>query len=86
MLKKFLTKGGEGLLFLYRKGISPFFPPCCRFVPTCSEYAMLAWKHYGCWQGGWLIIKRLLKCHPWGPFGLDLPPEQFRARNDPSEN
>lgn len=53
------------LIRFYRKCISPLFPPSCRFVPTCSQYAMEAIEKYGAWKGGRLAVKRLLKCHPF---------------------
>ena len=53
------------LIQFYRKGISPLTPPSCRFIPTCSEYAMQAIERYGAWKGGWLTLRRLLKCHPF---------------------
>ncbi|MCD7768548.1 MAG: membrane protein insertion efficiency factor YidD [Oscillospiraceae bacterium] len=49
----------------YRKYISPVTQPCCRFIPTCSEYAMIAIDRYGAWKGGWLALKRILRCHPF---------------------
>ncbi len=53
------------IIKFYRKGISPLTPPSCRFIPTCSEYALQAIERYGVWKGGWLTIKRLSKCHPF---------------------
>ena len=56
------------LLFLlrcYRKYISPMRPPCCRFIPTCSQYALEAVEKYGALKGGWLALRRLLRCHPF---------------------
>ncbi|MBQ9044939.1 MAG: membrane protein insertion efficiency factor YidD [Oscillospiraceae bacterium] len=53
------------LIRFYRKFISPLFPPTCRFVPTCSQYALEAIEKYGAWKGGKLAVKRLLKCHPF---------------------
>lgn len=53
------------LINFYRKGISPLTPPSCRFIPTCSQYAMQAIEKYGAWKGGWLAVRRLLKCHPF---------------------
>ena len=56
------------LLFLirfYRKHISPYTPPSCRFIPTCSEYAATAIERYGAAKGGWLALKRLSRCHPF---------------------
>ena len=65
------------LLFLirfYRRCISPLFPPCCRFYPTCSAYALEAVTKYGAMKGGWLALKRILKCHPFHPGGYDPVP------------
>ncbi len=58
----------------YRACISPLTPPSCRFVPTCSEYAMQAIQKYGPFKGFWLAVKRLLRCHPWGGSGYDPVP------------
>ncbi|MCE2416393.1 membrane protein insertion efficiency factor YidD [Candidatus Poribacteria bacterium] len=55
----------------YRRFISPFLPPSCRFYPTCSQYALQALKRYGAFKGCWLTIKRLSKCHPYHPGGFD---------------
>ncbi len=49
----------------YRKNISPARPPCCRFIPTCSQYALEAVDRYGALRGGWLALRRVLKCHPF---------------------
>lgn len=65
------------LLFLirfYRAYISPLKPPCCRFTPTCSEYALEAVKRYGPWKGMWLSLKRIAKCHPFHKGGYDPLP------------
>ncbi len=59
------------LIAFYRKYISPLKKPCCRFVPTCSEYAYLAVKKYGALKGSFLAVKRLLKCHPFHEGGYD---------------
>ena len=53
------------LIQLYRRGISPYTPPSCRFRPTCSAYAYEAIQKYGAMKGGWLALKRLLRCHPF---------------------
>ena len=58
----------------YRRFISPLFPPCCRFTPTCSEYALISFQRYGFFKGLWLSIRRVLKCHPWHPGGYDPVP------------
>ena len=58
----------KGLLLrmirFYRSNISPMSPPCCRFIPTCSQYALEAIEKYGALKGGWLALRRLSKCHP----------------------
>ena len=53
------------LIRLYRGYISPMRPPCCRFIPTCSEYALEAVEKYGVLKGGWLALRRISKCHPF---------------------
>lgn len=59
----------------YRKWISPLKPPTCRFYPTCSAYALEALEVHGAWKGGWLTVKRICKCHPFHPGGIDpVPP------------
>lgn len=49
----------------YQKNISPARPPCCRFIPTCSQYALEAVEKYGAWKGGRLALRRVLRCHPF---------------------
>ena len=49
----------------YRRAISPYTPPSCRFVPTCSEYALEALEKYGALKGGYLAVRRILRCHPF---------------------
>jgi len=58
----------------YQQVISPLLPPTCRFLPTCSEYALEAVSTYGVFKGGWLAIRRILKCHPFHPGGYDPLP------------
>ena len=53
------------LIRFYRRWISPLTPPSCRFVPTCSQYALEAVEKYGAARGGWLAFRRLLRCHPF---------------------
>ncbi|MEJ2196253.1 MAG: membrane protein insertion efficiency factor YidD [Ignavibacteriaceae bacterium] len=62
------------LIKIYQIIISPLFPPSCRFIPTCSQYSLEALNKYGLLKGGWLTIKRLSKCHPWGSSGYDPVP------------
>ncbi len=68
------------LIQLYQKGISPHFPPTCRFVPSCSSYAIQAIDRFGVLKGGWLAVKRLSRCHPWGGHGYDPVPEKEKTK------
>jgi len=62
------------LLRAYQLGVSPFFGQKCRFYPTCSNYAAEAIRTHGVKKGGLLAAKRMCKCHPWHPGGVDLVP------------
>lgn len=62
------------LIKIYQLIISPLFPSSCRYLPTCSHYSLDALKKYGLLKGGWLGIKRILRCHPWGGSGYDPVP------------
>ncbi|MEW6595391.1 MAG: membrane protein insertion efficiency factor YidD [Thermodesulfobacteriota bacterium] len=59
------------LVRLYQLALSPLFPPSCRFVPTCSHYALEAIELHGAWRGSWLALRRILRCHPFHPGGFD---------------
>ncbi|MGO9863604.1 MAG: membrane protein insertion efficiency factor YidD [Terriglobales bacterium] len=61
-----------GLLRLYKRWISPGLPPACRYVPTCSEYAMEAVERYGAGRGLTMAAWRVMRCHPLAKGGLDL--------------
>ncbi len=74
IFQKIFLKMALGLVYFYRYVISPLTPPSCRFTPTCSEYALEALTKYGLFKGGWLSIKRILRCHPWGGRGYDPVP------------
>ncbi|MCR4659484.1 MAG: membrane protein insertion efficiency factor YidD [Bacteroidales bacterium] len=63
-----------GLIKFYRQCISPLTPPACRYTPTCSQYAMEAITKYGPLRGGWLALKRILRCNPFGGSGYDPVP------------
>ena len=58
----------------WQKGPSRLLPPSCRYVPSCSAYAVTALRRYGALKGGWLAAKRLARCHPWGGCGHDPVP------------
>ncbi|KAA6448495.1 membrane protein insertion efficiency factor YidD [Bacillus swezeyi] len=64
------------IIRIYQKWISPILPPSCRFYPTCSNYGLEAIEKHGAFKGGWLTIKRILKCHPFHPGGVDPVPEK----------
>jgi uncharacterized protein len=61
---------------LYQNYLSPLLGPSCRFHPTCSEYALQAIESFGVIKGGFLAIKRILKCNPWGGNGFDPIPKE----------
>lgn len=63
-----------GAVRFYRRAISPLRPPCCRFTPTCSQYALEALEKYGALKGGWLALRRFLRCHPFHKGGYDPVP------------
>ena len=65
-------------IHFYRRYISPLTPPSCRFTPTCSQYALDAYRIHGVFMGTWLTFTRILRCHPWHPGGSDpvIPHEQ----------
>ena len=65
------------LIKFYQLCISPFTPPSCRFTPTCSQYALEAFRKHGPLKGLYLSVRRILRCHPWGGSGYDPVPEKF---------
>lgn len=62
------------LIRFYRGAISPYLPRSCRYTPTCSQYALEAVRKYGALKGGWLALRRILRCHPFHPGGYDPVP------------
>ncbi|MGW6172035.1 membrane protein insertion efficiency factor YidD [Arthrobacter sp. NPDC055138] len=63
-----------GALAVYRKTISPLYGQVCRFFPSCSAYALEAVTVHGAAKGSWLAARRLCRCHPWNPGGVDHVP------------
>lgn len=74
----------RGLVRGYQYLISPLLPSSCRFQPTCSQYALEALSRHGALYGSWLTLRRLLRCHPWGGYGIDPVPEKRAKHPDPS--
>ncbi|MBQ3075884.1 MAG: membrane protein insertion efficiency factor YidD [Clostridia bacterium] len=70
------------LIQLYQKYLSPLLGPHCRFTPTCSQYAVLAFRRHGFWKGAVLSLWRILRCNPFGKAGFDPVPEQFPKRKE----
>jgi len=69
----------RGLILVYRYMISPILGTNCRFEPSCSRYGLEAIERHGAVRGGWLTVKRILRCHPWGGCGYDPVPERDGA-------
>lgn len=74
MLKKIIIFPFVLLVRFYQVAISPFTPGVCRYSPTCSHYTVEALKKHGLIKGGWLAVKRIGSCHPWGGSGYDPVP------------
>lgn len=68
------------LIRFYQRYISPLKPPTCRFTPTCSTYAIQAIERFGVFKGGYLTLKRIIRCNPLNPGGDDPVPEKFTLR------
>jgi len=71
------------LLRAYKHVVSPFLPRACRYVPTCSEYAMEAVERYGALRGGWMAFARIMRCHPLASSGYD-PVERSAGEKHPT--
>jgi hypothetical protein len=77
-MKKFMLLLVKG----YQRFISPLFGARCRFYPTCSEYAREALETHGSVRGGWLAFKRIVRCGPWHPGGIDRVPQKRSHQPD----
>ena len=77
-----LKKTMNFMLWGYKFLISPLFPPACRFYPSCSSYAMESIESFGAGKGSFMVLKRLLKCHPLNPGGYDPVPEKICEHGD----
>lgn len=77
----YLAKGLIALIRVYQVAISPLIGPRCRFTPTCSTYGLEAIRTHGALKGGWLTLKRVLKCHPLGSSGYDPVPPRAEHHN-----
>lgn len=73
------------LIRLYRAAFSPLLPPACRYTPTCSAYALTAVQRFGALRGGWLAVRRILRCHPLGGRGYDPVPERLPKAAEPAD-
>ncbi|NJP38851.1 membrane protein insertion efficiency factor YidD [Alkalicoccus luteus] len=71
---------------MYQKYISRFTPASCRFYPTCSQYSLEALRTHGALKGTYLTVRRLLKCHPFHPGGIDYVPEKKERSRQESEH
>ena len=76
IIKKVLIFPFVVLVRFYQVAISPYTPASCRYDPTCSHYTVEALQKHGLFHGGWLAIKRISSCHPWGGQGYDPVPEK----------
>jgi len=71
------------LIKIYQLFISPLTPATCRYTPTCSSYAKEALETHGLLKGGWLAVKRIFSCHPWGGSGYDPVPGKDKCCSNP---
>lgn len=69
------------LVRVYQRLVSPLSSPSCRFYPSCSSYAVTALQRFGPVRGGWLAVRRLSRCHPWNPGGVDDVPLTWATRH-----
>jgi uncharacterized protein len=75
VVRRLLAAPLVGAILFYQHVISPMTPPTCRYYPSCSQYALTAIRRFGPFKGTWLALRRLARCHPWTPGGVDHVPE-----------
>ncbi len=75
----------KGLIRFYQIAVSPWTPAACRYTPSCSSYALEALELHGVARGGWLAIRRIFSCHPWGGQGYDPVPAARETEPDQLE-
>lgn len=80
-LKRIPRRAAIGLVRFYQHAISPWLGGSCRFYPSCSEYSVQAIREWGAAKGGWMALKRISKCHPWGGRGVDPVPKKEREKS-----
>ena len=73
-----------GAIVVYQRFVSPLRPPTCRYYPSCSAYAVTAIRRFGPFRGTWLAVRRLVRCHPWTPGGVDHVPARPPAPPAPT--
>jgi putative membrane protein insertion efficiency factor len=76
LFRKIITFPFYLVIRVYQLIVSPIWPSACRFEPTCSHYAIEAFRKRGLFVGFYLMVKRIARCHPWGGFGYDPVPDQ----------
>lgn len=86
MLTKIIILPFILLVKFYQNAISPFTPSTCRFEPTCSSFMIQALEIHGLFYGGFIGVKRILSCHPWGKTGYDPVPEKKCTQNHSLKN
>lgn len=86
VLQKIFVSVINGVIRLYQLVVSPILGPRCRYMPSCSEYAAEAFNRHGIAKGGWLAIKRVARCHPWGGHGFDPVPGLIAHKDNSQPN
>lgn len=82
---RFLSACLRGAVRAYQLIVSPLLPPSCRFLPSCSDYAIEALQQHGALHGGGLALWRLARCHPWGGSGYDPVPRRTKPADQPAD-